>query len=115
MVASLSEPGTLVDLSHELYKVHNDPKPAEHVGWQYKQYNIDECVQGLQYLDDASIGSYIWCNNCLADKVIRMFLDDVGTSMEEEGPTLRFWQVFYMSIIIQQLLCGLTIQILITL
>ena len=91
MGASLSEPCTMVDLNHDVWRCATSPNKLRRVGWSIRGHNLrfDQLVAGCLHVDDLVVFSRIWCIKCLAERVKRMFPDDVGFDVEEEGPVLR--------------------------
>ena len=63
------------------------------VGWFHKGWSIDTLVAGILHVDDAMIASRVFGCCCL-QRVAKVWPEDVGFSVEEEGPTMRFLNAF---------------------
>jgi hypothetical protein len=90
MGGSFSEPATLVDLGEDIFWLYNSREKARDSGWKIKGIEMEQTVQGMLHVDDCLLLSQIWCPCCLEKGTKRVWPKDVGTSMEEIGPTIVF-------------------------
>ena len=90
MGQSFSEPATLVDLGEAVRAIYLDRPSIACPFWAMDDAPLYELVQALQHVDDALLMSCVWCPKCLHAGVQRIWPSDVGTTLEECGPSLRF-------------------------
>ena len=90
MGRALSEPGTLVDLGHDVRDLHCSASRLDDVGWNFRNLAADRLVAGISHVDDSVLISKLLCVNCLCAGLKKLWPSDVGVQLEERGPTLRF-------------------------
>ena len=56
----------------------------------YGNLNMGAVVQGVLHVDDTLILSRIHCTSCLWKNIQRIWPEDVGLTLEGEGPTFSF-------------------------
>ena len=94
MGGSFSEPATLIDLGESVFRLYSDcGRIAARVGWHAPNGDVSHAIAGIQHVDDAVIASTIYCERCLLRGVQRLWPSDVGVSLEESGPRVRFLHV----------------------
>ena len=97
MGAAVSEPGTMVDLGHDVYRLYKHKKLAAAVGWSHKDFSTAELIQGICHVDDCVLFSAVFCFCCLYHGLRRLWPKDVGVTLEEHGPRLKFLQAELIS------------------
>ena len=90
MGGALSEPGTLVDLQECIRLLYTHPDMLKEIGWKHRDFTVNQIVQGITHVDDSLVISKVLCHDCLYEGCCRLFPKDVGTSLEETGPYMRF-------------------------
>ena len=95
MGGALSEPSTLVDLQESIRLLCDKSASANELdrvlpGMSKHNLKFDRSVQGLQHVDDAGVFSKILCPSCLLKIVTNLWPHDVGITLEEQGPVMRF-------------------------
>ena len=87
---SMSEPGTLVDLSENLRLAHDNQEKLKEYGWDFGNRPIHQVVAGCMHVDDSVIFSKVMCKHCIIQGMRKLWPTDVGLELEEEGPMVRF-------------------------
>ena len=82
MGGSLSEPGTLVDLQHDILVASIDMHTRTRVGWQFRDFTFNETITGVQHVDDCLMFSKILCPQCMLDGLAKLWPEDVGCTDE---------------------------------
>ena len=97
MGGSLSEPGTLVDMSETVRLLNVQPEYAKSLGWSYKNFRFSQLLAGVQHVDDVFLMSNCICVDCIFRFLEKTFPADIGLTLEEQGPLVRFLQGFVFS------------------
>ena len=92
MGGSFSEPATLIDLNHDILKLQYSGSKQREVGWDLDGFSPNQLVAGWLYVDDALVGSKIYCSQCPFEGIQRLWPSDVGTTLEESGHDVTFLQ-----------------------
>jgi len=90
MGGSFSEPATLLDLGTDVHKFYTDVNFQKRVGLHISGMSPRHLIVGMQHVDDAVVASKVFCEECLERGTERIWPKDVGTSIEEKGPTITF-------------------------
>ena len=90
MGGALSEPATLVDLGECTRGLYVGGPEAAASGWARPGFATQELVAGLQHVGDAVLLSHVYCPDCLAAGLRKVWPQDVGATLEESGPRVRF-------------------------
>ena len=89
MGASLSEPCTMCDLNHCVWRCSTSTEHLIRACWTSRGISLPfpKIVAGVLNVDDMPVFSNIWCQHCIAKFTKRMFPGDIGLDVEEQGPT----------------------------
>ncbi len=90
MGGALSEPGTMIDLGHDVWELHTKPERIVDIGWDFGNLSPAQMVAEISHVDDSLLLSKLLCCSCLLSGLERLWPQDVGVSMEETGPILRY-------------------------
>jgi len=94
MGGSLSEPATLVDLQYDLRRVWAERQYRIDTGWGVPGFEIPQAVAGLQHVDDSIMTCRFLCASCMLACLQATWPADVGISLEDSGPLVRFLSAF---------------------
>jgi len=97
MGGALSEPGTIVDHSHDIYDLDHSQAKQTQCGWfssEFTGLSFDQILAGTMHVDDRLLMSNVLCSACILSCLSRSWPKDVGTSIEETGPLVRFLSAF---------------------
>ena len=94
MGGALSEPSTLVDLQDSIRDLYycNDKSQLDCILHGLGSFGIsfNRVIQGLQHVDDACVMSKLLCHDCIFHIIQKIWPPDVGITLEECGPSVRF-------------------------
>jgi hypothetical protein len=96
MGGSLSEPGTLVDLTDCIRDLHCNVLKRENLGWLVDDLSHEETMQAVLHVDDCLLMSRSLCGTCLYAGLQKLWPADVGTELEGENPVIRFLQTILL-------------------
>jgi hypothetical protein len=77
-------------LEQDVHKFYTNTQFQKEIGWHVPGILAKHLIVGLQHVDDAVVASKVLCEKCLERGTEKMWPNDVGTSLEEKGPTIIF-------------------------
>ena len=94
MGGPFSEPGTLIDLQHDVFLASGSIDVRKRIGWHIEGLSLEQVMGGVMHVDDSLLFSKCLCEDCLEKGMCELWPKDVGCSKEDGGCCMRFLNSF---------------------